>query len=115
MAAKGSGVNASRSASLDTGDARDILPMKLGRALWWLRLPRLARPLVQRRTRPQILEEFLNLLRQRLGGGAEVAGGGEHRSRGRAGLADGVAQRADIGDERLVALRGRLRIDGDLA
>ena len=65
--------------------------------------------------RAQVLEELFHLARQRFRRGGQVVGGGEHGACGRIGLADRFAQRVDVTDQRLVALRGRLRVSRDFA
>src|SRR5258708_21373727 len=65
------------------------------------------------RTRAQAGEEFFHLARQRFRGRGQFARRRQDRCGGRIGLADGLAERGDIGDQRLVALGGRLRVDGD--
>src|SRR6185369_4812854 len=62
------------------------------------------------RIRAQIAEELLDFTGQRLGGGRQFAGCGEDGGRGRARRADGVAERADVDDQRSVALRCQLRV-----
>jgi hypothetical protein len=63
----------------------------------------------------QIAEECFDLARERCCGRGQVAGGGEDGSCGRAGLAHGVAERADIDHQRAVALRRQLRVLRDFA
>src|SRR5450759_233954 len=63
----------------------------------------------------QVVEELVDLTRQNFRRGRQFAGGREDRCRGLVGLADGVAERTNVGDQGNVALGGRLRIGGDLA
>ena len=67
------------------------------------------------RTRAQIVEEFIDLARQGFRRRSQVGGRRQHRRRGGVGLADGIAERRDVLDQRRVAFGSRLRIDRYLA
>ncbi len=63
----------------------------------------------------QIGKELVDLTRKRFRCRGQLGRRREHRCRGLVGLADGVAERTDVGDQRHIAVGGQLRVRGDLA